>query len=168
MSYGKIVRKDISSTDGLLPESFETYQIVHKGDLVFRLTDLQNDKRSLRSGLVKETGIITSAYLAIQPTGVDSEYLGYLCRSYDITKVFYSMGGGLRQSLKYDEMKRLPILVPPTRDQESIASFLNSASTAIDPLISEKESLIESLKEYRTSLIHEAVTGKIDLRKRVA
>jgi type I restriction enzyme S subunit len=168
LSYGRIKRKDISAREGLLPESFETYQIVHKGDLVFRLTDLQNDKRSLRSGLVEETGIITSAYLAIHPTGVSSEYLSQLCRSYDISKVFYSMGGGLRQSLKYAEMKRLPILVPSSRDQETISSFLSNVSTAVDPLIAEKESLIESLKEYRTSLIHEAVTGKIDLRKKVA
>jgi type I restriction enzyme S subunit len=47
LSYGNIVRKDSSSNDGLLPESYETYQIVHAGDVVFRLTDLQNDKRSL-------------------------------------------------------------------------------------------------------------------------
>ena len=52
LSYGKIIKKDITSGFGLLPASFETYQIVEENQLVFRLTDLQNDKKSLRSALV--------------------------------------------------------------------------------------------------------------------
>ena len=63
LSYGKIVRKDINSSDGLLPESFNTYNIVEANDIIIRPTDLQNDKRSLRTGLVHERGIITSAYI---------------------------------------------------------------------------------------------------------
>lgn len=62
LSYGKIINKDINSTDGLLPASFEGYQIVYDGNIILRLTDLQNDHRSLRTGLVTQTGIITSAY----------------------------------------------------------------------------------------------------------
>ena len=54
LSYGRIIPKDINTLDGLLPASYETYQVVHPGDLVFRLTDLQNDKRSLRSAIVTE------------------------------------------------------------------------------------------------------------------
>lgn len=65
LSYGKIVRKDINTSDGLLPESFNTYNIVEAGDIIIRPTDLQNDKRSLRTGLVRERGIITSAYIDI-------------------------------------------------------------------------------------------------------
>ena len=33
LSYGRIIQKDINSNDGLLPESFETYQIIHPGDI---------------------------------------------------------------------------------------------------------------------------------------
>lgn len=84
LSYGRIVQKDIDAVDGLLPASFETYQIVHEGDIVFRLTDLQNDKRSLRSGLVPERGIITSAYLAFTPRSIEPKYLAYLMRAYDL------------------------------------------------------------------------------------
>ena len=62
LSYGKIVRRDIEDNHGLLPESFNTYQIVGSGDIILRLTDLQNDKRSLRVGIASEKGIITSAY----------------------------------------------------------------------------------------------------------
>lgn len=158
LSYGRIVRKEISSNDGLLPESFETYQIVNQGDIVLRLTDLQNDKRSLRSARVEERGIITSAYLALEPTGIDSPYLSHLFRAYDVCKVFYSMGGGLRQSMKYADLKRLPLLEPPEVEQRAIAAFLDRETAKIDALIAEQERLIALLSEKRQAVISNAVT----------
>ena len=53
LSYGKIIQKDINTNEGLLPESFNTYNIIEAGDIIIRPTDLQNDKRSLRTGLAK-------------------------------------------------------------------------------------------------------------------
>ena len=158
LSYGRIVRKDIDSNDGLLPESFETYQIVHQGDIVLRLTDLQNDKRSLRSAHVQERGIITPAYLAIRPTGASSAFLAYLLRAYDLSKVFYSMGGGLRQSMKFADLKRMPIVIPPEREQAAIAAFLDRETAKIDALIAEQEKLIALLAEKRQATISHAVT----------
>jgi type I restriction enzyme S subunit len=113
LSFGRVVRRDISSNDGLLPESFETYQVVEPNDVVFRLTDLQNDKRSLRTALVRERGILTSAYLTVRLTNAHSRFFAYLMRDVDNRKVLYSMGGGLRQSMKFDDIKRLPIQMPP-------------------------------------------------------
>ena len=76
LSYGKIKRKDINSTDGLLPASFDGYNIIEAGDIVLRLTDLQNDKTSLRVGLTTERGIITSAYTTLHPFNINqSKYL---------------------------------------------------------------------------------------------
>lgn len=147
LSYGRIVRKDMASNDGLLPESYETYQIVRPGDVVFRLTDLQNDKRSLRTASVIEAGIITSAYLAVQPKSICSAYFSYLLRCYDVTKVFYSMGGGLRQSMKYADVKRLPVLVPSAEEQTAIAQFLDRETAKIDALIAEQEKLLALLAE---------------------
>ena len=158
LSYGRIVRKDISSNDGLLPESFETYQVIRSGDIVFRLTDLQNDKRSLRSAIVEEKGIITSAYLAVRPIKAHSEYLSYLFRAYDVTKVFYSMGGGLRQSMKFSDLKRLPTVVPSIEEQTAIATFLDRETAKIDDLIAEQRSLTALLKEKRQAVISHAVT----------
>ena len=66
LSYGKIKRRSIDTTDGLLPESFDGYNIIEKNDIVLRLTDLQNDHKSLRVGLATERGIVTSAYLTIR------------------------------------------------------------------------------------------------------
>ena len=51
LSYGHIVQKNIETKGGLLPESFTTYNIIEPGDIIIRPTDLQNDKRSLRTGL---------------------------------------------------------------------------------------------------------------------
>lgn len=89
LSYGRVIRKDINTNDGLLPESFNTYNIVEAGDIIIRPTDLQNDKRSLRTGLVKEHGIITSAYIDLCPLKqVDSRYFHFLLHAYDVMKVF--------------------------------------------------------------------------------
>ena len=158
LSYGRIVPKDISSNDGLLPDSFETYQIVYPGDIVFRLTDLQNDKRSLRSAIVEEKGIITSAYLAVIPKRASPIYMSYLFRSYDTTKVFYSMGGGLRQSMKFDDLKRMPTVLPPPEEQTQIATFLDRETAKIDVLVAEQRRLMALLKEKRQAVISHAVT----------
>lgn len=162
LSYGRIVRKDIQAVDGLLPASFSTYQIVQKNDIVLRLTDLQNDKRSLRSAIAPERGIITSAYLALTPTRVIPAFLAYLLRSYDLQKVFYSMGGGLRQSMQFWDLKQLPIILPPVTTQESIVHYLDRETAKMDSLITKQERLIELLVEKRQAIITQAVTKGLD------
>ena len=168
LSYGHIVRKNIDTKEGLLPESFDGYNIVEDGDIVIRGTDLQNDHRSLRTGLVTERGIITSAYITLKPKeDVNSVYYHYLLHCYDISKVFYSMGGGLRQSLDYWEFIRMPVLRPTDREQEEIISYIKTKCTAIDAAIEKKKKAIEKWEEYKKSLIYYAVTGKIDCRNEV-
>lgn len=153
LSYGQVVPKNIDTNDGLLPESFETYQIVEPGDIVFRFTDLQNDKRSLRSALVSERGIITSAYIAATPRSVTPEYAAYLMRSYDTTKVFYGLGGGVRQSLKFADVKRLPMILPSLGEQRAIADYLDRETSQIDALIAKQRKLIETLRDRRKSVL---------------
>ncbi len=162
LSYGSIVRKDIATQEGLLPVSFETYQIVHLGDVVFRLTDLQNDKRSLRTALVRERGIITFAYIAFKPENVSPPFLAYLLRDYDLRKIFYSMGGGVRQSMKYQDVRDLPVLVPSVEEQSAITAFLDQETGKIDGLIEEQRRLIGLLKEKRQAVISLAVTKGLD------
>ena len=165
LSYGKVKRRDVESNYGLLPDSFETYQILQKDDIVLRLTDLQNDKRSLRVGLVNEEGIITSAYLGLKQSDKSvSEYTYYLLHSYDLMKVFYGLGSGVRQSMGYTEMKKLPILLPPLDEQIKIIELLKIQVVENENLIDKLKKQIEKLKEYRQALIYEAVTGKIDVR----
>ncbi len=164
LSYGNIIKKDIETTFGLLPESFENYQIVKSGDIILRLTDLQNDKRSLRTGLVSEEGIITSAYIGLRNTKkVINKYMHYLLHCYDLKKVFYSMGSGLRQSLNFSDIRRIPLLLPPYEEQRSIVDKLKVKQSEIDKTKENIQKQIEKLKEYRKILIHEAVTGKVKI-----
>ena len=127
LSYGKIKRKNIDDTEGLLPASFDGYNIIENNDIVLRLTDLQNDHTSLRVGRATERGIITSAYITIRPTNSRmSEYLYYLLHSFDIKKGFYGMGSGVRQGLNYDEVKMLKLPLPPLLEQSAIAAYLDT------------------------------------------
>ena len=161
LSYGRVIRKDINTSDGLLPESFNTYNIVEAGDIIIRPTDLQNDKRSLRTGLVKEHGIITSAYIDLYPLKqVDSRYFHFLLHAYDVMKVFYNMGNGVRQGLNYSEFSRLMVFEPPYDEQVAMADYLETKVVEVDAIIEQKKEQMTDLDDYKRSLIFEYVTGK--------
>lgn len=165
LSYGAIVRKDINTTEGLLPASFDTYQVVKKDIIVMRLTDLQNDHRSLRVGIAKEEGIVTSAYTSIKVREtILPNYLYYQLHTNDIHKVFYGMGDGLRQSLNFAGMKNLRLLLPPIEEQGEIVDYINRKTTEIDRLVVELTYQVEYLKEYKQRLIADVVTGKINVQ----
>ena len=161
LSYGKIIRKDINTNGGLLPANFSSYNIVEAGDIIIRPTDLQNDKRSLRTGLVTEHGMITSAYIDLVPkAGVNSKYFYYLLHAYDLMKVFYNMGNGVRQGLNYNEFSKLMVVTPMEEEQQKIVDYLDVKCAEIDSIIEiEKEQLIV-LDEYKKTIIYEYVTGK--------
>lgn len=166
LSYGKIVRKDINTTDGLLPASFDTYQLIEPGNVVFRFTDLQNDHKSLRVGLSKETGIITSAYVVVEvdPNYILPEYFYYTLHSFDIKKLFYSMGGGLRQSLNFNGIRKLYIPIPPLEEQIAIVSCINDKIAKIETMICSFKAEIDRLTEYKQRLISDVVTGQVNVQ----
>jgi|BioPla2DNA2_1021312.scaffolds.fasta_scaffold00803_5 type I restriction enzyme S subunit len=166
LSYGKIINKDINTTEGLLPASYDTYQVVDDGNIILRLTDLQNDKRSLRVGVATQTGIITSAYTCLKVRGDDllPHYLYLLLHSYDICKVFYSMGGGVRQSIGYGEIKRMSLPIPPIDEQQEIIDYCYALRTNIEKMTSELKREIALIIEFRTRMISDVVTGKVDVR----
>ena len=163
LSYGQVIRKDINTSEGLLPSNYNGYNIVEADDIIIRPTDLQNDKRSLRTGLVKERGIITSAYIALKPkVGINSKFYHYLLHAYDINKVFYNMGNGVRQGLNYDEFAKLMIFAPPLDEQQRIAEFLDGECEKIDGLKADIQAEIDTLEQYKRSVITEAVTHGLD------
>lgn len=163
LSYGKIIRKDINSTEGLLPENYNGYNIVYAGDIVMRLTDLQNDQRSLRTGLVYEKGIVTSAYVTLRPKmDLDSRYFHYLLHTFDVLKVFYNMGNGVRQGLNFAQLSKCKLIAPPLAEQERIAGFLDAKCAEVDALAGEIKEQIATLEEYKRSVITEAVTKGLD------
>jgi type I restriction enzyme S subunit len=162
LSYGKIVNKDINTTEGLLPASFDSYQIVEDGNIVLRLTDLQNDHKSLRVGLSTQEGIITSAYLALETfNDIIPLYLYYLLHTIDVKKVFYSMGNGLRQSLNWTELRKLKCVVPPLSEQQAIVAYIDEKLQKIDQYMTDLQREIDYLKEFKQRLISDAVTGQL-------
>lgn len=169
LSYGRIKRKPIDTNGGLLPESFDGYNVIEANDIVLRLTDLQNDHRSLRVGLATERGIITSAYTTMRPRNSESaKYLYYLLHTFDIRKGFYGMGSGVRQGLNYDEVKKLKLPLPTIVEQEAIAAYLDRETERIDAIIAEAKASIEEYKAWKASIIYEAVTKGINSNAEMA
>ena len=170
LSYGRVIRKDINTSDGLLPESFNTYNIVEAGDIIIRPTDLQNDKRSLRTGLVKEHGIITSAYIDLCPIKeVDSRYFHFLLHASCCANV-HKGRTHFRQprqkmhpkfvTFSNSEFSRLMVFEPSYDEQVAIADHLDAKCAEIDDTIAQKQEQLSTLEAYKKSLIYEYVTGK--------
>jgi len=134
LSYGKIKKRDINSDKGLLPASFDTYQIVKDGVIVMRFTDLQNDQKSLRVGLAKEEGIVSPAYvcISIKDNTTEAAFLYQELHYYDaVLKQFYKMGDGMRQTLSYTDIESMPVTIPNIREQQDIVGFYDDLETYI-------------------------------------
>ena len=165
LSYGKIINKDINTTDGLLPASFEGYQIVYDGNIILRLTDLQNDHKSLRTGLVTQTGIITSAYTCLKTReGIIPEYLQLQLHVADLCKVFYGMGGGVRQSIGFKDIRGMIIAVPPIDEQRQILENVHGVEEPINRAIQKNREIISELEALKKRLVSDVVTGRVDVR----
>ena len=159
LSYGRIVIKPPEKLHGLVPESFETYQIIDPGDIIIRPIDLQNDWNTIRIGIAKDRGIITSAYLCFRARGpLTPEYAHLLLLGYDLRKVFYGMGSGLRQNLDWSDFKRLPVLIPPREEQQAIVWYIAWLDRQVRRFVRNRGRLIEVLNEQEQAIINQAVT----------
>lgn len=163
LSYGRIIIKPKGKLHGLVPESFETYQIVSPGDIVLRTTDLQNDHTSLRVGMVRDRGIITSAYLALRvKRGITPEFGYQFLNVWDMSKAIYGFGSGLRQNLDFSHFKRMVVAFPSPPEQAAIVRFLNWATGRLERAIRAKRKVIALLNEQKQAIIHRAVTRGLD------
>ena len=162
LSYGKIKYRDLSKLEGLFPASFDGYQVMSVESIIIRSTDLQNDHKSLRVGHVGIDGVITSAYLGLNPKEkVSSKFYYYSIHLADLKKVLYGLGGGLRQSLRYDDFKRFPVINPPEDERNKISKHLDDLETQTKHISIKLKRRIILLNEYRQSLISSVVTGKV-------
>ena len=163
LSFGQVKIRPEEKLHGLVPASFETYQIVEPNDIVCRPTDLQNDWNSLRFGLSQHQGIITAAYMCLRTQPILTRDYGYLLlHAYDLKKVFYGLGSGLRQNLSWADFKALPFPLPPLPEQRAIVRYLDHVDDRIRRYVSAKEKLIALLEEERQAVIHRAVTRGLD------
>ena len=71
--------------------------------------------------------------------------------------------GSAQPKLSQENLSRVQLPVPPLSEQQAIASYLDSKCSDIDRLIALKQQKIETLKDYKKSVIYEAVTGKTEI-----
>lgn len=166
-TYGEIVPKANfdADNDNYVADTILKYTIVEPGTIMLNGLNLNYDFISQRIGLVKQKGVITSAYTAFKPINmqkISSKYSTYLFKAYDNCKAFHNMGGGVRKILNFKELSKQPFIHPPIGEQHRIADYLDTKCARIDSIRKNVEAEIEALKEYKKSVITEAVTKGLD------
>ncbi len=120
-------------------------------------------------GVVPVDGLVSPAYVVAEPVeGTESRYYGYLFRTRAYKHAVKSFSRGIvsdRDRLYWDDFKRLASLVPPPHEETAIVGFLDHAVRRIRAAISAAQRQVTFLKEYRTALIADVVTGKLDVRE---
>lgn len=166
-TYGNIVKKDNfdASDDDYVAKTILNYMVVNPGTIILNGLNLNFDFVTQRVALVKERGIITSAYIAFAPIlddDISAQFFTYLLKAYDCCKAFHNMGGGVRKILNFAELKKQYIVYPRITEQKRIANFLDAKCAEVDALATDIQAQIETLEQYKSSIITEAVTKGID------
>jgi|SRR5690625_444377 len=167
MTQNGIKVKDISTNDGQIAESYDKYQKVRINDFVMNQMDLL-------TGFVDYSnieGVTSPDYRVFQlkdDTNYDKDYFLYYFQMCYYQKIFYGLGQGVskygRWRLQTQAFKDFFAPIPPRDEQLKIKSKIEKELKQINAIITEMKNVINILKQYRESLIYEAVTGKIDLR----
>src|SRR5271168_4842129 len=104
----------------------------------------------MRCSVVRERGIITSAYDSLEVgSGHDPRFWAYALLALDLAKYYYSLGGGVRQSINFSDFPNDWIGVPDGDTQKAIADFLDHETARIDQLIEKKQMMAALLAERR-------------------
>ena len=142
-------------------EDKSKYILVKKGDIAF------NMMRAWQGaiGAVSVDGMVSPAYIVAKPTErIDANFFEYQYRCPEFIQQMgrYSKGiTDFRKRLYWDGFKQLSTIVPPISEQLKIIEFIKALNIQIETVVSVKTQQIQKLKEYKTTLINDAVTGKI-------
>ena len=137
------------------------YQLVRKGNFVL------NNQQAWRGsvGISNYEGIVSPAYLILELSNkFESNYANYLFRNGTMVAHYFvaSKGvGSIQRNLYWGNLRRTPIFIPPLSEQQRIADYLDAHIAKIDQAIALKTAHIEKLKEYKSVLINDVVTGKV-------
>ena len=162
---GEVVLPDDGSISGVDPA-----MLLKFGDLLFNRTNSRE--------LVAKVGMfrgnrgdqVTFASYLVRLTvreGVEPQWLNYLLNSSGVLGMARSMALLSVNQANLNPTKYQQIVVPTyvLSEQLTIAAFLDRETAKIDSLIAKVRQAIDHLKEFRTTLIFAAVTGKIDVRE---
>ena len=133
-SYGTIVPKEnFEAGDAYVDKTIRSYTKVIPGDIVINGLNLNYDFVSKRVAIVRDKGIITSAYLTMRCKGDNvPQFFNYLFKSYDDCRAFHGMGEGVRKILSFDELKRHFVVFPKSCEQKIIVDYLDAKCAEID------------------------------------
>lgn len=155
--------KDISKNEGQIAENYSNYQFVYPGDFVMNHMDLLTGWVDLS----RLFGVTSPDYRVFRLRNAKkncSSYYKYVMQCCYSCRIFYSLGQGVsnlgRWRLQTFSFNNFQVPVPPLQEQQAIADFLDSKCAEINAVISGKEKQLETLKEYKKSLIYTYVTGK--------
>lgn len=155
--------KDITTNEGQMAMDYSKYQFLNKGDFAMNHMDLLTGWVDIS----KYDGVTSPDYRVFilnDELNNSKAYYLYLMQMCYSNKIFYGLGQGVsnlgRWRLQADKFLNFSVPVPPLKEQQQIADYLDKKVSEIDNLISKKESLISEMEEYKKSLIYECVTGK--------
>ena len=153
-----IKEKDENDNGGKVPENYDGYQVVKENDLVMCLFDL--DCSAVFSGLSPYNGMISPAYkvLKVKKRIANEQYYRYWFNYVGSKRFYKQYSKSLRFTLNADEFNRLFSLLPPLDEQQRIAEFLDRECGKIDGLKENIQAQIDTLEQYKRSVITEAVT----------
>ena len=157
-----VKEKDINASGGKIPESYDKYQTVEPGDMIFCLFDL--DVSAVFSGLSHKFGMITSAYDVVRPNDLklNQSYSDYWFR-YVFSNRYYKMySKNIRYTITSEMFKSVHTPIPPIDVQEKIGIFLNDKMSEIESLTTIENQQIEKLKEYKQAIITEIILKGLD------
>ncbi|MCR2122635.1 restriction endonuclease subunit S [Campylobacter upsaliensis] len=142
----KVLKNDI-----LFLQSSETFEDVGKNAIYL------NDDEVYLNTFCKGFRIEREAY---------PMYLNYLLSSLSYKRYFMSVCSGFtRINLRQEHFLDIPLILPPLQEQKEIAEFLDSKVAQINSAIEKTKRQIELVREYKNTLINEAVCGRIKLKE---
>ena len=156
-----IIARDMENPEGKFPASFETYQVVEPGDLVFCLFDIDETPRTI--GLSSMTGMITGAYTRfVCPNEQTRRFIYQLYLSLDNGKLLKPLYSGLRKVITKSTFLSATIPLPPLPEQAAIARYLDYVDRRIRQYVDAKRKLIALLEEEKRAIVNQAVTRGLD------
>ncbi|WP_314339936.1 restriction endonuclease subunit S [Acinetobacter guillouiae] len=168
--YGIIFQEDYMAENGRLMVVIKNPEILKK----VRPNDFVISMRSFQGGLELShlEGSISSAYVMLKPNleVINVEYFKHLFKTNRYIQALQSTSTLIRdgQALRFNNFSQVKLVLAPLHEQNDIIDYIDEKCRKIDSLIFKQRELIKKLKEYRTSIISHAVTGKIDVRDLVA
>ena len=158
---GLKIKTDLSY--GKSTESYIGHQLVYKGQFVFTPRDF--DATPILCGVSNYDGCISNLYIVFDISkNLYPKYLEYYFYGLKYGfNYFEKLSFGMRFSFNRKQFEHIPLVYPSYETQKEIADFLDRETARHAQIIKKTNSSIECLKEFRTSLITEAVTGQLDI-----